>query len=747
MSTPGPSRSVNVLRSATPLISTQLATTPTSQPTSRELTSLATSQKTSVPSATIPPTSSTLDESIETVTWYSSSTIQTFPPSTSPSLSSSTSLASSTPRTNLPSTTLSVPVSAVSSFFSTTLENLPSTTPPVSTVATPSASSTLEGFLPSTSVMSATVPSPSPSAIVPSPSPSAIVPSLSPSAPVPSPSPRTSTTGQNRSIITSQTIPPIITPSITPAPTRSTATPSSPLVTTTTTTSVAAVIPSPTPSPTPVPTPTPTSVDTLSSCYDGCWRNYQNDLNYCMVRVGTDTSVWCPRSPSEMRDDCDNACDVRFLPNSANTPVTTTPPPGAPATDAQGVPTPLPPVVVWTSAGQLTTSLSSIQPTQTSDPQSGGLSSGAKTAVIAGSAVAGVALFSFLICCLVSINRHNRKQYFTGRMDRPNEPVSSVTANKPVGTVGASGQDPVEGISAATVVDVDREGAGARPIEEQNLLQSGAPGSETGPTSSASSIAQTNGQARTAQGKGALAGAGTGAAASTALASGRPHIPSHLSFPGRQSDIPSRSTSAGHASLESPLEQMDNPPPAYDDVMSSFAASLASGSAPASRVPTRVSAGRSDTPQPADPAHPSIMSSSSSVSRGDGKIPVPSDSGSSSQPSALAPSLVVSGPSSSSQSHTPPTNLHIARNIPTKNGAFLPTADDEVELHNGDTVTVLRAFEDGWGQVRNLSRGGQTGFVPLQYLYALDLEQVDRVPHNVKGGVRTGGYADPFIPG
>ncbi|KAJ3155744.1 hypothetical protein HDU86_004213 [Geranomyces michiganensis] len=75
----------------------------------------------------------------------------------------------------------------------------------------------------------------------------------------------------------------------------------------------------------------------------------------------------------------------------------------------------------------------------------------------------------------------------------------------------------------------------------------------------------------------------------------------------------------------------------------------------------------------------------------------------------------TSSAGSAAVSAPPPPTL-VAHGIPGKNG-FLPSAPDEIPLHNGDEVTVLRLFSDGWCRVRNIASGA-VGMVPAKFVVA-----------------------------
>ncbi|TPX70856.1 hypothetical protein SpCBS45565_g01458 [Spizellomyces sp. 'palustris'] len=194
-------------------------------------------------------------------------------------------------------------------------------------------------------------------------------------------------------------------------------------------------------------------------------------------------------------------------------------------------------------------------------------------------------------------------------------------------------------------------------------------------------------------------------------------------------------------------------PPAYEDVAGPSlgpglfgAGASSSGYESASdRASSRYDQSLSPTPLTRLESRPTVSTRSSSKATGlspISSIPSPSSSsvGSPVIPSSKASAFSQQSAASSTASSAPNPSVCIAQNIPTKTGEFIPSSADEIPLRNGDTVTILESFQDGWCRVRNWSRGDVIGMVPKMFL-------APAPEARGKGGQSGLGYADPFIPG
>ncbi|KNC98263.1 uncharacterized protein SPPG_06661 [Spizellomyces punctatus DAOM BR117] len=235
----------------------------------------------------------------------------------------------------------------------------------------------------------------------------------------------------------------------------------------------------------------------------------------------------------------------------------------------------------------------------------------------------------------------------------------------------------------------------------------------------------------------------------------------HLSPPSRVTstmgdshtvDIDSANIGAGNVE-EDLHESLDFPPP-YEDVAGHilgpglFAAGASSSGheSVSDRSSSRYDQSLSPTPLTRLESRPTVSTTSSSKATGlspMSSIPSPSSSSVGSPaaiPSSKASAFSQQSAAASAASSASNPSVFIAQNIPTKTGEFLPTSADEIPLRNGDTVTILESFQDGWCRVRNWSRGDVIGMVPKMFLAPAP------VPRG-KGGQSGLGYADPFIPG
>ncbi|KAJ3134343.1 hypothetical protein HDU90_005211 [Geranomyces variabilis] len=108
------------------------------------------------------------------------------------------------------------------------------------------------------------------------------------------------------------------------------------------------------------------------------------------------------------------------------------------------------------------------------------------------------------------------------------------------------------------------------------------------------------------------------------------------------------------------------------------------------------------------------------------------------------------GPSSARRSISGrPPIVVLAHGIPGPDG-FVPTAPDEIPVHNGDQCVLLHRYSDGWCRIRNITANGLVGMVPTQFVVDDKDKSSDRggpaggpseLPRDVKRG-----YADPYRP-